>query len=586
MSASATYSGAPSKAAVRLTSATLIVALIVLLAYRMTLGVDLGDEGYYIAFVDGWLKTGLAGGHALGVHQTAALLVYPFVKIFVLLRGNVEGLALFLRAIYLSGSLVAALCFFRFVRELRGTAVSLLSGVLILCFIPFGLPSPSYNTIGMLAMIAALSCCGVLYLKDAHAPYDSLRLWPWAAASGCAWTVAVIAYPTLLAVQFVLLLCLLWAPPNRSRNEVWRYAFICTAIHALGACALLGIYGMDRLLEMLNFSNSSLQVSSGLGAKINQLASPMSQHPSFAVLCACAAILGICGIWLRRSAAGCFVLSLLVVAMMALSNAFGPALFAQSHDYVLLLAIFGAVLGIFSSWSGDEARHARLVRVFASVGLFAGLITSATATNGLVNFAIGGFFLAAFGLALAMPSRDLRSTLAHGVMLTAVAGLLLWTAFAFVYGEGRSPLQSELRRVRSGVFAGLLTRPKNAEAIAGTSKLLEEIAAPAESIAVFGRLPGIYLLTAMKPMALSTWDFSQQSGPLPAIEKLRSAFYATPAHQPDVVLLVNDPWTKPPSDASLQLLAAYAICRTARFEAWTVELYLKRAATPPPACGG
>ena len=33
--------------------------VLVLLAYRMTIGVDLSDESYYVTFLDGWLKDGL-----------------------------------------------------------------------------------------------------------------------------------------------------------------------------------------------------------------------------------------------------------------------------------------------------------------------------------------------------------------------------------------------------------------------------------------------------------------------------------------------------------------------------------------------
>jgi hypothetical protein len=568
---------------VRLFFIGMLSLLMALLAFRMTLGVDLGDESYYIAFVDGWLKTGLAGGKALGVHQTAALLVYPAVKLFASLHGSVEGLALFLRAVYLAGSVAAALCFYRFVRELHGTAVSVLSAVLITCFIPFSLPSPSYNTIGMLAMIAALSGCGTLFLQPPRVPRSGRYRWKWALASACAWTVAVIAYPTLLAVQFLLLFCLLCIPPNSGRGEVWRYVFLCAACQAAGACALLGVYGLDRLREMLHFSNASLQISSGLGAKIKLLVTPLWLRPGFGFLCAGAAALGASGTWLSRSVSGRFALALLTTGLLAASSVLGPALFAQSHDYVLLLAIAGAVRWLLP-WKRQEETHARLLRTLAAVGLFAGLITSATATNGLVNFAVGGFFLAAFGLAFAMRAEERRSTLTHIAALIAVIGFFLWSAFAFVYGEGHNPLQGDLKRIESGVFAGLMTRSGNAEAIDATSQLLAETARSSHSIAVFGRLPGIYLLTTMEPMALSTWDFSQQSGPLPAIEKLRSEFYATPAYQPDVIALVNDPWTKPPSDASLQLLASYSPCTTGRYKPWTIDLYVKRTAMPSSNC--
>src|SRR5688572_17100301 len=41
-----------------------------LTAYRITIGVDLRDESYYISFIDGWLKTGIQAGSARVLHQT------------------------------------------------------------------------------------------------------------------------------------------------------------------------------------------------------------------------------------------------------------------------------------------------------------------------------------------------------------------------------------------------------------------------------------------------------------------------------------------------------------------------------------
>ena len=70
-------------ASVQKVTLTFVVGtVIVFLAYRMSIGIDLSDESYYVSFIDGWLKTGIQASSTLGMHQTAALLVYPFAKIF------------------------------------------------------------------------------------------------------------------------------------------------------------------------------------------------------------------------------------------------------------------------------------------------------------------------------------------------------------------------------------------------------------------------------------------------------------------------------------------------------------------------
>jgi hypothetical protein len=562
-----------------------ISAVIALLAFRITLGIDLSDEAYYTAFVDGWLKTGIGLNHALGVHQTAALLVYPFAKVYVFLRGDFDGLALFLRALYIAGSLAAGLLFYSFARELRGRATATLAGLLIPCFIPFSLPSPSYNTIGMLSMVSALSAAAVYFIGCAKKPAARKNAWIWLWGSAFAWTVTVVAYPTLLAVLFIFLIALLLAPPRGERGEVWRYVLACAIFQAIGAGLLFGVFGLDRLLAMLRFSNASLQVSSGIGAKVLHLAGPLVKNPAFGTLFVLSLILGVLAGWARQFVVGSALLVLALAGILLASNAYGPVLFAQSHDEVTLLGAFGAAY-FLAPWRGSDSPHpdAALLRVLFAAGLGAGLVTSLTATNGLINFAVGGYFLCLLAVTFSLPGRDSRGRWVHGSFLLFLAGLLLWNAFAYIYGEPRNPLRAEPTRITRGVFAGLITNRGQADAMARTTQLLASAGMPAGSIAVFGRLPGIYLLTTMKPLTLSTWDFGQHNDPTPEIEKIRSAFFADPDHRPDVALIVMDPWTKPPSPASAALLRGYTLCRKERFEPWTVELRIRPGISTAMRC--
>ena len=131
------------------------VVVLALLAYRMTIGVDLTDESSYVTFLDDWLKDRLGHGENLVVHQTAALLMFPAARLYVWIVGSERGLVLFLRFVFLAMACAASQCQFRFVRTVRDEAVAWSSALLVLCFIPFSLPAPSYNTIGMFGMLSA-----------------------------------------------------------------------------------------------------------------------------------------------------------------------------------------------------------------------------------------------------------------------------------------------------------------------------------------------------------------------------------------------------------------------------------------------
>src|SRR5690242_10391243 len=204
--------------------AALSVIVLVLLAYRMTIGVDLSDESYYATFLDGWLKDGLSHSENLVLHQSAALLLLPAAQLYTWFAGSERGLILFLRFIFLAMAGIASLCQYWFVSRVRDKAVAWSSALLVFCFIPFSLPAPSYNTIGMFGMLSALALFGVATLQRPQVRYSAVA----AVLSGVAWTVAVIAYPTMQVVLLALLALTLLAARNRSeRLHLLGYAMIC-----------------------------------------------------------------------------------------------------------------------------------------------------------------------------------------------------------------------------------------------------------------------------------------------------------------------------------------------------------------------
>jgi hypothetical protein len=561
---------------------TIVGTVLMLLAYRMTLGVDLSDEGYYVSFIDGWLKTGIRDSAALGLHQTAALIVYPLARAYAILNGSTAGLVLFLRFVYLLMSCIAGICFYQLVRQIRGRTIATFASLTVVAFIPFSLPSPSYNTVGMLAMICALLLSGVLFLrisaKHAH-PWIQL-LWPWAVGSACAWMLAVVAYPTLILVQAVFLAVVLTASQKSAAFEpIKKYAFLCVLAQAAGLAILLYIYGSQRFLAMVSFSNASLQVTTGVFEKVLRFGGTFVLHPWFGVASTVSFLLGFAIRKDHHSLTIDAVIAVAVISVLLLSLLIGPVLYAQAHDYVFLLAILGAPLCIPArSTSQAEKPSARSLPVFPMLlftGVFAGAVTSLTATNGMVNFAVGGSFAMALSAVLVVGDRKTAEGIAlHTTLLACIGALLLWSALNFIYGEGPNPATKESRRVSEGLYAGLLTTNQNASSLHQTSLFFSGTTPAQGTVAVLGRLPGVYLLTSLSPLALSTWDFGQQNGAIPAIERLNDAFYT--AHQPDVLAVVSDPWTKPLSPAGQKLLADYVRKERRDFGAWSVQLYRPR----------
>ena len=154
--------------------AAAFVVITFLIAARITNGIDLSDEAYYAIFVDDWLKGGIATSTLITLHQTAALLVYPATLAYSALNGSSDGLFLFLRVLFLIGTVVSAAIWILFLLRFSHRIVAWAGGALVLAFIPFGLPAPSYNTLGLQALTCALAFFGCAALA---VPRSRRQLW-------------------------------------------------------------------------------------------------------------------------------------------------------------------------------------------------------------------------------------------------------------------------------------------------------------------------------------------------------------------------------------------------------------------------
>lgn len=165
-----------------------LAAVAAAILWRLPLGLDLSDEAYYAGFIDDWLKGSIASSPLSTVHQTAALIVYPAAKLFVVLTGSSDGMALFLRALFLLGALSASAAWLLFLRRLGEPGLAPFVPAIVLAFVPFGLPAPSYNTLGLQGSVVALAGYGCSFLASTSA---ARAVWAAIAAAGCA--VALVA---------------------------------------------------------------------------------------------------------------------------------------------------------------------------------------------------------------------------------------------------------------------------------------------------------------------------------------------------------------------------------------------------------
>ena len=563
-------------------------ASVLALAFRMTLGVSFTDESYYAAFVVGWLKTGVANGNDLMVHQTAALVVYPLVLLFHWISGGVNGLYLFLRYIYLATAVLASLSLYLAVRRLRGSLSASFAAIFALWFISFGLPAPSYDTLGMWCVLGALA----LFIYPLGHP-DTRKFAGLPAAhwiSSLSWAIAITAYPTMVMpmIGLVAMSMMLLREPG-DRGHVTRYALVCVCFTVIAFVAVCVVLGPGHIRQMIIFTNSLNGISGGLQRKAHTAWELLKSHRPFTVAClAAAAVSGLSARrqWWIRIQPFDAILAAVFVGICVLSTA--PTLFVYSHDIVLLMAIAGTGNVIRESFAEDSAGSDRALGVAYLTGLLAGLATMATAFNGILNFPVGGFTAACLSMASMSPrtghdgSRPNASILPgnqiHFAIRTIasawICGVMIWTAFSTYYGDDITVTRSY--RMPEGVFAGMRASKDKVDFTGEVTAALATVGKPSEKLAVLRGDSVIYLMSAMTPDTVTSWGPIVGSGE--RASNMIDQFYLSPEHRPDVVVVDNRDafWIPGLSEASRKLLLDYAPVRRIVTGAYDVSIYRKR----------
>lgn len=549
--------------------AILIAAAVVFFTVRLPVGIDLADESYYLTHIVEWLRKGFAQSDNLNIQQLSALFVYPFARAVISSSGDLSGAILFLRMVYAGTVMATCLPLYFFLRRLRPAPTAALGAMLLIGFIPFGLPAPSYNTIALCGMTAALSLFG-LALLDAREDWANgsktrVRSIVPLIVSAAFWGIAVVSYPTLAPAPVLqIALAFLLAPSNCERRFAVIYALCGIFAAAVLAAILTAIFGFGHLVAMVDYTTASAQLSAGLWGKVTASAARLMAQPlvgwAFAGVLILPLILG-------HRKPRLMLNGLIYFAMFIIMVTSEAAAYIKSHDIIILAALFGAT----TACRGTEDYAIRIIWV-TSIG--SALITAATSAGGIFNVPIGGFMAACLALVLATPrtgepSRLLR-VIGHAplVLTLVVVGYVSQT---FIYGE--APPQRPINGLvmKTGPYEGLRTAPETQRFITEVSAAFSAYGQEGKTITVFGPASSLYLLTDMTPHALSTWSLRSSSGE--RARRMTEAFLDR--YPPDFIAIYRDPWTEPLGLMEKGRLRQYRNVSTIKIGWREFELFLR-----------
>jgi len=502
-------------------------ASVLCVGWRITRGIDLSDESYYAVFLHAWLKEGIAASPFLLLHQTSVLLIYPFALVYRAIVGSTDGLMLFLRCLYLAFATTAALAWVRFLRQAGTGPIRWLAGAVLVAFVPYNLPAPSYNTVGLQALIVACSTlgCAVLVAQRGERATRNLLF------SALAWVVALVAYPPLLAPLAALFLGLVLVI-QPGRRFAWFYLLAIAVGQVLAWAVVFSVFGLRRLADGVAYQAmmSSTFEPRAIPAHVIDV---LAHNRWFAAILAVAAVLAV--LRSRIPATLAAVMDALLIGSVLLVP---PALHSISHGAMLVSALGGLVV------LGDLRRKAdatsRLLSLLYLTSLIAGLAMAGTATLGILKVPVGTAVAAVIAVVVAAR----RCVLAGHARFAPVAAAALWVTLLVglpqnYYGELPLDRPAGRARIHGSAFAGLAATLDDARMVEIARTAIKQYERPSDTIAVLGRWPGIYLLSNARIRTLAPYTltpFAQPSG-------LRAThdYYAALENRPALVLLYRDP---------------------------------------------
>ena len=519
------------------------VAGVILTLVRLLYGADFLDESFYAAEAYHFALGARPFIDQIDVHQTAALITEPWVRLHLLVFGDTTGIMLSLRLLWAILNGAAAVLSFQLLRRFIDWRVAMIAAVTSFSIMPFMIPAPSFNTLGVIFGSMAVSLVG-LGVTDRSGP---LRF----VLAGATLGLATFAYPTL-AIPAVFVVLAAWWLARSWKQPV--FVLAGGAGVALAGAAVLAPYfsGISKVLA-----------AAGSNARWLDWGGASEGGPAAKLL----VVLQSQWFWSSRSASAWIAVAVgalqaakrrvpaWLVGVMIVTLPLEPFGLHVRGDVRTLtqctVILFAALVVAFTQRAPREARGSAVLRFAVLYGVVAGLVFSVTSSNGWLVVGLGGAAVLAPSLAVIFQRLDTSLTetragelipllrvLAAGVILAS----FLW--FNMTGGYRDLPPMQLGARVTSGPHAGLITTAANAEDSERLWTTLKSIAGPKDRLLAYHALPVAYLFSAARPALSTIWLNPGDALGLQQVTTDQLTTLAQPANRPTIVVK-NLGWPDP-----------------------------------------
>jgi len=431
--------------------------LFLFLFLRLFFGIDFSDESQYVAQAINPLINGTFFGEDLFIQQIIYIFLVPLTKLYVWIWGA-SGSFLFLRFLYLILVTTSGYLIYSYSRKACGDRLSYYMGAGLLSFIPFSIPSISYNTItySFLPLILVYNFFYENKTRLTNLFFAFLI------------TILLFSYPPII-LPIILSLFI---------TRDYKLTFMSGLFCFLAGATLILIWGFDQLLLSLKFSsqfnNSSLIPKSFL--LIKQFIKPLFYVLGFLVIVR----------FVRKKALNKQIINISTFSLMVLATLLYTFNYGYEHwgHTILTVAFMVMIFSLRKSFSNEKFN-------FILVSFMASITCSFFSSNGIVNSAL----TLIVPLVIVLSSFNVRSINKQWV-IGAFLIIISLSNYLFVYRDDN--IFKLLNFTDKGPLAGIFTSQDKSHVLSGVDNFLKLEGVKNKKLLAL-HFPTIYTYGVIKP---------------------------------------------------------------------------------------
>ncbi len=500
-----------------------LIALGLLIFYRIHFAVDYYDETFYIGMTYHYLLGGKPFVDELSIAQATSLLLYPAFYLFYWIHHSPSGIVLFSRVLYFTFTLGIFCSSFLLLKKTVDRRMAMLIAFIPVSFTLFYIYGLSYNTMGSLLLLT-----GIIFL------FYSLTYREFPLITGLLIGGACFNYfPFTILALFLLLLMWIY-------NCSWKFM----GRYFLGLCILASILayflisaGFANLEKIYQFS-TSLGVQGGGILKLSSFFQNM--YHAFPYKLFFVFLFGLAFIIHRQFKASYFIASCILIFTLVLKG-------WGENNFMIYLSLIGLLAPLLYLFIRKHPLANRILLLIWLPGFIGGLISAWASGNGWYNSLVGGLsmpiatflFLSLLseGILEHFHQEKIKNVVFCSSILFMMFVLIALTRTAFNKNYGDKPNDTLHEKITSGSFKGLYTTPEKSNFLLALQKDVASTSTQNKSILFFDDFPAGYLLSTMKPHTNTIWLFP--TGSFPKFTKsLTLAYFQNSNHLPDVIVKI------------------------------------------------